>query len=680
MSEERKRRRSGRPRSGRSRGALSTKTRSAQRDAGGSHLGVRHLEQAVAFSLAPASLAACCVETSLRASDLFEFELPPPVERQILDLVLAGAAEAMSEKRNPGDTLAARAARSAGAAIRWSLELQQRPPDADVIARLLEPLENAKRWLMLADLHEEFASDGWTAALEAAARSALAAATTSATCLGWPPTNDEHVRCLSRRSHLDLATRLAAGSPPLQLPLLRYLASQLLAGACERVDGRLLGTLRALLRWPEAAADAVADDGAADDPGGRDSLPSRARQRAAAAALIALWWRCARSVRRHLPLGLLLEVVVAAGHRPLPLLHAASDGDGGDAPPRAGARSYLWWVLVAETLPAARLPRIFDGGDADVAMRTALPLAAAAAATSRLLTDRDALSAADGALQAIQFAAQLRTVDAPVLRERLVARLGREWCGRPLQFGALAHAELLVEGGMRGGTREEFTHGSDDAPRAEGRLLIVHSVDDVEEARRLLAGARVVGVDVEGVTRRGQPMLPVLLQLGTAHAAILIDLLESTDATAAAGKLVGEVLASPAVVKVGVNLVKDVDELFDEAPSLGLARGRCCATRLVDLSGAFASALGVSHADAIGLKRLALLLLGLKLDRAMARSDWSCRPLSDAQVNYAAVDAQAGARCFDAIEEIARAGLDVRVDARSGGGVACSVRYAGVLL
>ena len=162
---------------------------------------------------------------------------------------------------------------------------------------------------------------------------------------------------------------------------------------------------------------------------------------------------------------------------------------------------------------------------------------------------------------------------------------------------------------MRGGTRDDFTHGSDGAPRAAGRLLIVRSVDDVVEAR-LLSGARVVGVDVEGVSRRGRPMLPVLLQLGTARAAILIDLLERTDATAAAGKLVAEVLASPAVVKVGVNLAKDVDELFDEAPSLGLARGRCCAARLVDLSGAL-QALGVSHADAIGLKRLALLLLGL---------------------------------------------------------------------
>ena len=67
-------------------------------------------------------------------------------------------------------------------------------------------------------------------------------------------------------------------------------------------------------------------------------------------------------------------------------------------------------VLVAETLRGGC--RIFDGGDADVAMRAALPLAAAAAATSRLLTDRDAPSAADGALQAIQFAAQLRTADA----------------------------------------------------------------------------------------------------------------------------------------------------------------------------------------------------------------------------------------------------------------------------
>ena len=71
---------------------------------------------------------------------------------------------------------------------------------------------------------------------------------------------------------------------------------------------------------------------------------------------------------------------------------------------------------------------------------------------------------------------------------------------------------------MRGGTRDDFTHGRDDAPRAAGRLLIVRNVDDVGEARRLLAGARVVGVDDEGVYRgEEQPMLPVLLQLGTAR-------------------------------------------------------------------------------------------------------------------------------------------------------------------
>ena len=67
--------------------------------------------------------------------------------------------------------------------------------------------------------------------------------------------------------------------------------------------------------------------------------------------------------------------------------------------PAAGARRYLWWVLAAETLPGRATASLTVG--MPTAMRAAPLLAAAAAATSRLLTDRDALSAADGALQAI---------------------------------------------------------------------------------------------------------------------------------------------------------------------------------------------------------------------------------------------------------------------------------------
>ena len=172
----------------------------------------RHLEQAVAFSLAPASLAACCVEMSLRASDLFELELPTPlVEFSISSPPAQGSDREAQPGRHAGSAGGAQPARRF--AGRSSC---QRPIHADVLARLLNPGE-AERWLMLADLHEEFARTAGPL-LEAAAGSALAAATTSATCLGWPPTNDEHVRRLSRRSHLELATRLAAGSPPLQLP------------------------------------------------------------------------------------------------------------------------------------------------------------------------------------------------------------------------------------------------------------------------------------------------------------------------------------------------------------------------------------------------------------------------------------------------------------------------------
>ena len=103
--------------------------RSEQRDAGGSHPASAtssrrsHSRSRRRRSRRAVSRRACARRIS---SSL----LPRPLSGKFLDLVLAGA-EAISEKRNPGDTQAARAARSAGAAIRWSLELQQRPPDAD---------------------------------------------------------------------------------------------------------------------------------------------------------------------------------------------------------------------------------------------------------------------------------------------------------------------------------------------------------------------------------------------------------------------------------------------------------------------------------------------------------------------------------------------------------------------
>ena len=307
----------------------------AQRAARRRRPGVRHLEQAVAFSLAPASLAACCVETSLRASDLFEFELPPP-ERKF----------STSSSQAP----LKRCQRSATLATRWRRGRRAAParrfagrsscssgPDATsshVCSNRWRMRNAGSCWRTCT----RNSLDGWTAVLEAAARSALAAATTSATCLGWPPTTTSTSVARGARTSTRHAPccRLAAAAAA-TAALSREPAPRRRMRARRRPPPR---HARALLRWLEAAADAVADDGAADDPGG-DSPPSRARQRAP----LPRRSRCGGAARAACAATCRSACCSRWPWRPATgrcRLHAASDGDGGDAPPRAGARRYLW--------------------------------------------------------------------------------------------------------------------------------------------------------------------------------------------------------------------------------------------------------------------------------------------------------------------------------------------------
>ena len=375
--ERKKRRRSGRPRSGRSRGALSTKARSEQRDAGGSHLGVatssRRSRSRSRRRRSPraASRRACARRISSTSSchrplsGKFSISSSPaPLKR--------------CQEAQPGDTQAARAARS------WrgdSLVARAAAAAATrTLARLLGPLENAKRWLMLADLHEKFAADGWTAALGPPhARRSPPPPPPPRASAGRRPTTS--TSAASRGARTSTSPRALPPARRRCSALLRYLASQLLAGACERVDVRLLGTLRAA-PLAQAAADASLTTAPPTIPAGatrcRRGAAARRRRRAdraGGAARAAAPPPAARPAARG---------GCGGRPRPLPLLYA-SDGDGGDAPPRAGARRYLWWVLVAETLPAARLLA------STVAMPTWRCDRAAARRrrrASRLLTDR----------------------------------------------------------------------------------------------------------------------------------------------------------------------------------------------------------------------------------------------------------------------------------------------------
>ena len=55
------------------------------------------------------------------------------------------------------------------------------------------------------------------------------------------------------------------------------------------------------------------------------------------------------------------------------------------------------------------------------------------------------------------------------------------------------------------------------------------------------------------------------------------------------------------------------------------------------------------RAKDLGLSSLAACTLGRPVNKAMQTSDWRKRPLSDAQLRYAAIDAHVGLRIFQHI-------------------------------
>eukprot|EP00756_Hemistasia_phaeocysticola_P001270 Hpha_TRINITY_DN10896_c0_g1::TRINITY_DN10896_c0_g1_i1::g.23065::m.23065 len=178
-------------------------------------------------------------------------------------------------------------------------------------------------------------------------------------------------------------------------------------------------------------------------------------------------------------------------------------------------------------------------------------------------------------------------------------------------------------------------------------VMLVHSFIDLAPFAALVRGWKgqrvVISVDAEtqpffgGGTR--QP--PCLLQLSDGKHVVLLDLLRlSQDQLALPGVdgLVAEVLASPNILKTGCGIKSDLLELR-KLPHWTCFRGsvegvvdclhlfqRCCPWR------GFGDA-GVAKTVAFGIH--------VSLDKRCQTSDWGKRPLSDEQLEYAALDVAA---------------------------------------
>lgn len=136
--------------------------------------------------------------------------------------------------------------------------------------------------------------------------------------------------------------------------------------------------------------------------------------------------------------------------------------------------------------------------------------------------------------------------------------------------------------------------------------------------------AETIGIDTEFVRERTFYPLPALIQVADAEGVVLIDVPELEQLNALA-----RVLAASAPLKVMHAFSEDLEVL-------AIAAG-CEPDAVFDtqLAGAF-----TGHGFSLGYRGLVEAITGILLDKDETRSDWLRRPLSKAQLRYAALDAE----------------------------------------
>lgn len=160
--------------------------------------------------------------------------------------------------------------------------------------------------------------------------------------------------------------------------------------------------------------------------------------------------------------------------------------------------------------------------------------------------------------------------------------------------------------------------------RYEGRVRVVATEEELQEARSDLRQEAVVGLDTETrpAFKKGESHLPCLVQTATARAVYLFQLRRTETFP-----VLAELLADARIVKAGISLKDDLRALkqvfaFSEQNMLDLG--------LVARSNGFGQT---------GVRNLAGILLGTRIPKGTKTSNWAARELSSAQITYAATDA-----------------------------------------
>ena len=170
-----------------------------------------------------------------------------------------------------------------------------------------------------------------------------------------------------------------------------------------------------------------------------------------------------------------------------------------------------------------------------------------------------------------------------------------------------------------------------------GRIIVIHSVNDVEKAVNYLKSFPIVGIDTE--TRpsfaKGKSYEVSLLQLSTEDTCFLFRL-----NYIGMPKVLVDLLQDGRQLKVGLSLRDDIMNLkrkHEFAPN-----------GFLDLQ-QYVKEMGI---EAQSLQKIYALLFGKKISKSQRLTNWEADVLTDRQKGYAATDAWACVRIYKYIEEL----------------------------
>jgi ribonuclease D len=186
--------------------------------------------------------------------------------------------------------------------------------------------------------------------------------------------------------------------------------------------------------------------------------------------------------------------------------------------------------------------------------------------------------------------------------------------------------------------------------RYEGKVCLVATPEDLEEARSDLRQESIVGLDTETrpAFKKGESHLPCLVQAATDRAVYLFQLRRTE-----AFPVIAELLSEARIIKAGVSLADDLRALKKVFPF--------AEKNMLDL-GHVARRSGFEQT---GVRNLAGILLGFRIPKGTKTSNWAARELSAAQITYAATDAWACRELYLRFQNLGL--LAAKAPAESGG-------------